>query len=77
LAKIDNFFSVKNLIELEQNNLKRHALIKIRFLLFYFIFWCAPFIYLYFLYFQSFKKLGGGIDLGMALTPFSSSLDEI
>jgi len=39
-------------------------------------FWCAPFGYLYFLSFQLLNEpgLGVGIDPGMALTPFPSSI---
>ncbi len=44
-------------------------------------FWCAPFGYLYFLYFQIVNEpgLGAGIGPGMGLTPFPSSivLDKI
>jgi hypothetical protein len=40
------------------------------------IIWCAPFGYLYFLSFQLLNEpgLGVGIDPGMALTPFPSSI---
>jgi len=41
------------------------------------IFFCAPFGYLYFLSFQLLNEpeLVAGIDPGMALTPFPSSLE--
>jgi len=40
------------------------------------VFWCAPFGYLYFLSFQLLNEpgLGAGINPGMALTPFPSSI---
>jgi len=40
------------------------------------IFWCAPFGYQYFLSFRLLNEpgLGAGIDPGMALTPFPSSI---
>jgi len=45
--------------------------------LFKIVFWCAPFGYLYFSYFFNEPELGAGIDPGMALTTFPSSiLDE-
>jgi len=37
-------------------------------------FWCAPFGYLYFLFFYNEKELGVEIDPGMALTPLPSSI---
>ncbi len=38
-------------------------------------FWCAPFVYLYFLiFFYNEPVLGVGIDPGMALTPLPSSI---
>jgi len=50
-----------------------HTNQKYYFLLF---FWCAPFGCLYFLSFQLLNEpeLGVGIDPGMALTPFPSSI---
>jgi len=40
------------------------------------LFWCTPFGYLYYLSFQSMSEqgLGAGIDPGMDLTPFPSSV---
>ncbi len=39
---------------------------------FKYIFWCAPFGYLYFFYNE--PELGVGIDPGMALTPLPSTI---
>ncbi len=45
--------------------------------LFKFIFWCAPFGYLYFSYFfNNEAEKGARINPGMALTPFPSSIQD-
>jgi hypothetical protein len=36
--------------------------------------WCAPFGYLYFLYFSNEPEMGTEIDSGMVMKPFPSSL---
>jgi len=41
-----------------------------------FIFWCAPFGYLYFLFFYNEPELGAEIYPGTALTPLTSSIGQ-